>query len=66
MKANFDDNSLQESEAAHERFSLKWAKLRFYVSGKQPIEPKKELIFSNVSGLQPATLLKNELLKSYI
>ena len=65
MEVNFGDSSLQELEAAHERCSLKWAKLRFYVSGKQPIQPMKELIFSNVSGPQSATLLKNELLKSY-
>ena len=66
MEVNFDDNSLKKSEASHERFYLKWAKLKFYVSEKQPIQPMKELIFSNVSGLHPATLLKNELLKSYI
>ena len=58
MKVNFDNNSLQESEAAHERFSLKWAKLRFYVSGKQPIEPMKELIFSNFRAFSLQLYLK--------
>ena len=27
MEVNFGDNSLQESEAAHEKCSLKWAKI---------------------------------------
>ena len=65
MEVSFGDNSLQEFEAAHERCPLKWAKLKFYAGGKQPIQPMNKLICSSVSGLHPATLLKNEFLKSY-
>ena len=44
MEVSFGDNSLQESEAAHERCPWKWAKLKFYVGVKQPIQSMNKLI----------------------